>query len=615
MRRHPSSVLLVSLSVLVFSSCLGKDSDASRLVPEDAYAALLAESPLGLFRSAEAFYRESGLDRKADGRTLPEVLRDFSEGKQGLENAAKTMDFGKPFALVLVPAPSGAAPGISLVLWLPLKDGQRSYSELLAALGDYSGSSAFVDGYAAFCREGPAPTALPVRKADISRLAGYPPESVKAWVNMEALRKDFGDKWVKTVENAFDQPFPGSEGATDSGTAPEPEDPDAPYNYNEKYFDPEEYFGQLDEAEGSGFPDSMPLGCPQGIASLLGKIADNIKTLDMALVVDGRGVQIRAGAAVYGDRALGKLAASAGPAKGLPYIKYLEADALMGGVSSYDPSGLSQFIRIYLKALGMEGYFGERYFELLESSCSAQGPDNAFSFDISLDPDFIRKAGQAHTPEEISDLIKTSFSLEFSGTASLRDRDLYRKTLKLLEERDIFGEVFHRLLESSGVELGIRVAEGRVDGLDYDAIRFEIASPTLSGNRESKAAIDALTGLMTLYSHSKSDRAYTTMGEPGLLIEALKRDRAKVPLSGDSRYKEYASSLPKETRGVYYLSLRRIYEILAPFVPNIPTVDPDSLDKLYIYYAVGKENLEMGFFLGAGDVRSIIELVSKLHSE
>ena len=48
---------------LLLASCVSSGGDAGRLVPADAYAAVVAESPAGLFRSAEAFVREAGLDR------------------------------------------------------------------------------------------------------------------------------------------------------------------------------------------------------------------------------------------------------------------------------------------------------------------------------------------------------------------------------------------------------------------------------------------------------------------------------------------------------------------------------------------------------------------------
>jgi len=50
--------------------------DAARLVPEDAYAALVVDSPAGLFKSAESFVREAGLDRFTKGRSLAEILRE-----------------------------------------------------------------------------------------------------------------------------------------------------------------------------------------------------------------------------------------------------------------------------------------------------------------------------------------------------------------------------------------------------------------------------------------------------------------------------------------------------------------------------------------------------------
>ena len=591
-------VILVLAVALTLTSCLPKGGDVARLIPQDAYAAVVAESPLDLFKSADSFYKAAALSDVEDGKSLMDILKDFSEKNDMFKEAVECFDFGRPFALAVVPDTSGKKPRAVVVFWLPMKDGQASYTRLLGSLEDFKGTSAFVKNYAAICLNGTAPTALPAKRADLSRLSAYPKDSLKAWLNMESLWKDFGDQWVNALEKATDEPSAVEEVA-----------PGEPFDYNERNFDWDEYFEEQNPRRGlPGLSEEIP-----NPRELLGKIAENVRSLDFSVGVNEKGVHLRVGASVPEDRALGKFVSAAGPAKGLPYVKYLEADALMGGVSSLDPSALSQFMKLYLKAFNMEKYLGEAYFKLLESSYAAQGPDSAFSFDLSLAPDFMQNAQQARTPDQISDLIRKSISLDLSGTYALRDEDLYRETLKQLSDKDIFGAAFKELMDSAGMEMGIRVEEGETSGVPYDAVQITLGGPMISGSPEGKAALDALMEKLVMYSSCRDGKAYMVMGNPELLPEAIQRDGAAVPIAQDPKYKDFAATLPKGARGVYYVSLRKLYEIIAPFAPNFASVPAESLDKLYGYMAMSKGSMETGLFLGVGDIKSIIGLASELH--
>ncbi len=586
-------------AVLLLASCVSSGGDASPLVPADAYAALVVEAPASLFRSAEDFVREAGLDRFTRGRTLAEILREEAGGKEGFREASEVLDFGRPMVLAVLPDPNGTEDSPGAVLWLPLKKDKGAFERLRAALTGFEGEAAFVEGYAVLGLKGPAPTALPKKTADLSRLSAYPADSVKAWINVEALRGDFSDRWGSVLKEALRT---GEAGIPESGTE---DDPDAPYNYNERNFDWEDYEG---ESGGTG-PMAGLLGGAAEPAELLKKAAENLRTVDFAVGVDGRGFHFRAGAVPDPDRALGKLAAAAGPARGIPFLKYLEADSLAGGAASFDPGALGDFAELYVKALGMEKLLGKKYFDILESSYAAQGADSAFSFDVAVDPDFLEKAGRAQSPGEISELLERSLAFEAAGAGSLRDREAYRAVLRKLGEGGLFGEAFRELLGSSGLTLGLKVSEGSVEGIPYDSIRIDLGGEGLGADPSLGAVLDVLLDKLTFHAGYSKDRYFLVLGDPAKLPAAVRRDGAVRPLGGDASYKAFAAGLPKETRGVYYLSLKRIFGLAAAFTKDEGKLPTEGLDRLFGYFAAAPGRLETGFFLGAGDIRALAGLV------
>lgn len=570
------------------------------MVPADAYAALVVEAPASLFRSAEDFVREAGLDRFTGGRTLEELFREEAGGQEGFREAWEVLDFGRPLVLAVLPNRDGAEGSPGAVLWLPLRKDKGAFERLRAALTGFEGEAAFVEGYAVLGLEGPAPTALPKKTADLSRLSAYPADSVKAWINVEALRGDFSDRWGSALKEALRSGDGDGEPKLELD-----EDPDVPYNYNERHFDWEEYEG---EPGGSG-PMAGLLGGAAKPEELLEKAAQSLRTLDFAVGVDGRGFHFRVGAVPHPDRALGRLAAAAGPSRGIPFLKYLEADSLLGGAASIDPASLGDFAELYVKALGMEKLLGEGYFELLESSYAALGADSAFSFDVTVDPDFLRKAERAQSPGEISELLGRSLVFEASGAGTLRDRDAYRSVLRSLGKAGLFGEAFRELLDSSGLTLDLEVSEGGVEGIPYDSIRIDLGGEGLGADPGTRVILDVLLKKLTFYAGYSKDKYFMALGDPAKLPAAVRRDGAARPLDGDASYKAFAAGLPKETRGVYYLSLKKIFGLAAAFSKDKDKLPLEGLDRLYGYFAAAPGRLETGFFLGAGDIRALTGLV------
>lgn len=592
---------LTAVAAIVLASCVSSGGDPARLVPEDAYAAVVVESPASLFRSAQSFFRAAGLDRFTKGRSLEELFRDETKGKESIQEALEVLDFRRPVVLTVVPDRRGSERTTGTVLWLPLRKDKDSFQRLRSAMTGFEGDASFVDGYAALGLEGSAPSALPSRTADLGGLSAYPTDSVKAWIHVEALLRDFPKRWESALKEALrigdgaDSPETGAEEAADG-----------PYNYNERHFDREEYERG---SGGSGLAAAGIVNGAAGTAALLEKAAGDIRTLDLALGVDERGFFLRAGAVPRPDGALGTSAAAAGQARGIPYLKYLEADALAGGAVSLDPGILSGLARLYMEALGLGNLMGSEYFDLLQTSYASLGPDSAFSFDITVDSDFLEKADRAQSPGEISELLGRSLSFEAAGAGSLRDRQAYRSVLKRLGDENLFGAAFRELLASSGLTLGIKASEGETEGVPYDSIRIQLGGRAPGTDPLTRAVLDVLTEKLTLYVGYSTNRYYTVLGNPAKLSEAVRRDEASRPISGDPAYAAFSKTLPRDTRGVYYLSLRRIFGLVSAFSKDRGKVPDQGLDRLYGYFAAARGRLETGIFLGSGDIRALAGLV------
>ena len=593
-------LLTATAAALLLTSCVSSGGDAARLVPSDAYAALVVESPAELFRSAESFVQASGLNRFTKGRSLEETLREEIGRNEGYHKALKALDFGRPVVLAVLPDRRGVQDETGVVLWLPLKEDKGSFEAFRSALAGFEGEAALVEGYAVLGLEGPAPRELPGKTADLSRLSSYPADSVKAWINVEALRRDFSDRWGSALKEALRT---GEAGIPESGTE---DDPDTPYNYNERHFDWDAYER---ESGGSSLLSSGILSGAAGGAELLNKAAESIATLDFTLGANERGAYVRIGVVPRSDRALGRLAAAAGSARGIPFLKYLEADALVGAASSYDPQALADLVKLYLKTLGMDKLLGAEYFELLESSYAALGGDSAFSFDISVDPDFPKKAERAQSPREVSELLERSLSFEAAGVGSLRDRQAYRSVLRRIGSSGIFDPVFRELRASSGITLKLKTTEGETEGIPYDSIRIYPDEKGPGADPASRAVLEELIKKFTFYAGYSKDKYYTALGNPEKLSSAVRRDGALRPIAEDAAYAAFSKTLPEDTRGVYYVSLRKIFGLVSTFSKDKEKLPSEGLDRLYGYFAASQDRLETGVFLGAGDIRALSALV------
>ncbi|HRZ91159.1 MAG TPA: hypothetical protein P5117_16890, partial [Spirochaetia bacterium] len=161
---------------------------------------------------------------------------------------------------------------------------------------------------------------------------------------------------------------------------------------------------------------------------------------------------------------------------------------------------LADLAELYVKALGMEKLLGTEYFELLESSYAALGADSAFSFDLTVDPDFLQKAERAQSPGEISELLERSLAFEAAGAGTLRDREAYRSVLRNLGGAGLFGEAFRELLGSSGLTLDLEVSEGSVEGIPYDSIRIDLGGEGLGSDPGARAVVDVLLDKLTFHA-------------------------------------------------------------------------------------------------------------------
>ena len=90
------------LAAVMSASCVesAPGGPLTTLIPSDAIAAVVAESPYKLYAAAEQFWKAAGLD-KTVGSDLQTLLQ---KNVPGFDQALQVLDFARPWALAVLPS-------------------------------------------------------------------------------------------------------------------------------------------------------------------------------------------------------------------------------------------------------------------------------------------------------------------------------------------------------------------------------------------------------------------------------------------------------------------------------------------------------------------------------
>jgi len=305
-------------------------------------------------------------------------------------------------------------------------------------------------------------------------------------------------------------------------------------------------------------------------------------------------------------------AAAAAGERGIPYLAYCEADALMAGAWSSSMDWALGFIEpLYAALLPQEGAV-ELVMGSLRRVAEASGRHGAFYMDLGVS-DGLAKALQGEFPgeAEASSLIASGMSLNASGVTQLRDRKAYRDALAASIEL-MQDPAYLALLEGSGFSATATRSVGANAGIPYDLItmNYELAE----GAGPEAAAVKALMAKLSSYSYAYADdKAFFSFGPAIEAVNMARRNGAFKPLSAERSFRELRAGAPLDARGVFYLSSRRLMRLIMQFLPErgpLPFAYGD-LTGLLSWFSASPGRLGWGLGLGAEDIKAFKSLAER----
>lgn len=385
--------------------------------------------------------------------------------------------------------------------------------------------------------------------------------------------------------------------------------------YDEEYdWDDEEYAWDEDWDEEWDFePSPDPLAMFAPLVEYFTELAEGIGAIDFGLTVSPDRVWLRTGMGALPGSALAEAAAAASAGeRGIPYLSYCEADALMAGAWSSSMDWALGFIEpLYAAILPQEGA-AELVMDSLRRVTAASGRHGAFYMDLGVS-DGLAKALQGDFPgeAEASALIASGLSLNASGVMQLRDRQAYRDALAASIEL-MQDPAYRALLEGSGFSATATRSVGANAGVPFDLItmNYELAE----GAGPEAAAVKALMAKLSTYSYAYADdKAFFSFGPAIEAVNMARRNGAFKPLSAERSFRELRAGAPLDSRGVFYLSSRRLMRLIMQFMPErgpLPFAYGD-LTGLLSWFSASPGRLGWGMGLGAEDIKAFKSLVER----
>ena len=605
MSSHHAFRILIAAATLgaaLSSSCVesAPAGPITALVPADAVAAVVVESPYKLYAAAETFWKAAGLDASL-GSDLQGLL------KQIVPNvgvALQILDFARPWALAVLPSLDPDNPQKTRqVLYLPF----RAKPDDLVDKFFGSGTMRLVanaKGYAVFSDAEGELAFPPAKAADLSRLSRYPASSVKLWGDPAALRRmaSGGYKPIDEAIRRFVTPPPPS------GGLPTAADPKAATRA----------LGEL----------GLSLLAQLGLA-------------DAALEPGASGLVLRVGVSAKAGSDLQKAIAAASFApSALDWAPQVGTSAMYGYAWSMDPgiaSGLyGQLMGNLFSSLGLPRDLADRAVSLQAKWAKAAGPRGAMTLDMDIDASAIAGAKdlKSEEPAAIAGLIKKMFRIKFDLFQEARDESAYRALLKGFATDPDYLAFSKMYTESLGISLAIKNQDKKDGAFSYGELGLDIkiVDPAKLGGLEGssgsaatkaamEAAISAVSSLVQMRWTVSNGRFIATGGDLRALKALAARKAADKGMAADPAFAAFAKTMPLKTVMVGSLSMRKFIGMISDILTATGTSTasmPDSANfsSWYSYIALDARGLapgiEAGFLIPAFDIGALVKSGSAL---
>jgi hypothetical protein len=601
---RPGALLFTAALAAVLSLSCAESAPAgptATLVPSDAIAAVVVESPYKLLKAGEAFWKAAGLDATF-GSDLQGML-EKSVPNSG--PAAEALDFARPWALAVVPRGGGEDGGkrTRMLLYVPYRPSSAP-SEIAGKIFAGLKLAASAKGYMVLSDSEGQVAFPPAKGADLSRLSRYSAASVKLWGDPAAIRRATADGYKSVAEAArrfvTEPPAPGA----DAGAAAKAD----------------------------------PGAAAKAMAELGLSLLSQLGLADASIELDSAGLTLRVGAAAAKGSDLQKAlaAASSGP-PALEWASQVDAGAMYGLAWSMDPalvSGLYQRMADGLfSGLGLPLGIAAKAAALEAKWSKAAGPRGALSLDMDVDADAIAGAGSLKTgdPAAVADFIKKALRIRFEAFQDIKDEAAYRALLRGFAADPDYLDLSKAYADAFGISFSIDSQEKEDGGFSYGELGIKLkvvdgGRLDSLGNSSSKAATEAaLAALESLVSARwaiSNGRFLATSGELQELEALAARKSAVASLADDKAFSAFARTMPPRTVCVGTLSVSKLMALAGAFVraggsgAKTAMPDPSLFGSWYSYIAVDARGrapgLEAGLLIPASDIGALARMASAL---
>jgi hypothetical protein len=573
------------------------------LVPAEAVAAVVVESPYKLYAAAEEFWKAAGLD-KTMGSDLQDLLK---KSVPSSAQALQTLDFARPWALAVLPA---GGPGKTReVLYIPF----RSKPDDLVAKLFGSGAMKLIANAKGYLVLSDAEGELafpPAKGADLSRLARYPAASVQLWGDPAGIRR--------AVTNGY---TPIEEAIRRFVTAPSSAD------------------GPQSAADLKTGRD--PKAATKALGELGVSLLAQLGLADAALEPSASGLVLRAGVAAKAGSDLQKTikAASFAPSA-LDWAPQVSAGAMEGFAWSMDPSiasGLyAQLTESLFSSLGLSKDMAAKSSALQAKWAKAAGPRGALSLDLDIDASAISGAKdlKSEDPAAIADLVKKMLRIRFDLFQEVKDEAGFRALIKGLASDPDYLAFSKAYADAFGLSIAIKNQDKKDGAFSYgelglalkvlDAAKlgsFGGATGSDSADAAAESAIAALASLVSARWTISNGRFVATGGDSGALKALAARKAADKSLSADPVFAAFAKTMPPKTFMVGSLSMRKLLKMASDIMTSSGSAaatipDPSLFGSWYSYFAIDTRALappleagfEAGFLMPASDIGALVKL-------
>ena len=587
--------LLLGAAALLSVSCVQSAPAAGpspALVPRGALAAVVVESPLELFASADGFWKAAGLD-KASGSDLKSFLE---KNLQTSDESLAALDFARPWVIAVLPLPAAeGGEGVRTCFYVPYRSSPDSLLE------KFSGSSlapvAQAEGYLVLSDSRSELQFPPAQGADLSRLARYPSSALKLWADPAAVRG--------AMRAGFE---PVAEAARRFVTDP-------------------------------AKPGADPAQAARSLEALGLSLLSQLRLADASVEIGPSGLALRFGAAsVHGSALAGLLASSSSAPSALEWASQVDSDALLGASWSGDALARAEsYGRIaprLLSALGLPSDFAASAAALQAKWAKVQGPRGVLSFDLDVDPSTATEVGNSGggaAPSEAAARLAKAFRFRYELMSETKDPAALRRLLRSLPSDPdslAFSEAYGKTV---GITYSLSSRDLSEAGFSYGELGIDISvvpggaidrAGTSGGSSASTSAfLDAIGSQLTTRWTISRGRFVATNGDLAALESLAARSSAKRSLAEDPAFAAFAKTIPPKSVFVCAFSARRLMSIAESAAraaagtdrgsaSRALPFDPEELGSWYSYCSIDSRAeapaLEAGFFIPASDLKAIL---------